>query len=200
MKKFKKIIAMGCVAVMAISAMSMSAFATNSKTQAAYNLATEAGYTVIYNMIDYSVYDDDMVYLQEHADKAAEYNAMLNTRATIGSYTSWSWASDGIYSRTTGSAAGFTIGYYFTPVNNYLYFNAEVTGTTAAPYLAVNKLNNDGSLTYVGSYNVASSGDNSYEWTNYKRSLNKGQNYVFSMWSGAGNWSYSSLDIYKSAM
>lgn len=200
MKKFKKAIAVCLTAVMAMSVMSIGVFASSNETAIAENMAVKAGYTVVENMIDYTVYDADMVYIQEHADKAAEYNAALATRATIGSYTSWNWSSNGIYSRTTGSAAGFTISYYFTPVSNYLYFNAEITGAAKAPYLAVNKLNSDGSLTYVGSYNVTSAGDNTYEWSNYKRALNAGQNYTFSLWCGSGNWSYSSLDIYKSAM
>lgn len=200
MKKFKKVVAMCLTAVMALSVMSIGAFASSNETAMAENMAVEAGYTVVENMIDYTVYDADMVYIQEHADKAAEYNAALKARATIGSYTSWSWSSDGIYSRTTGSAAGFTIGYYFTPASNYLYFNAEITGAAKAPYLAVNKLNSDGSLSYVGSYNVTSAGGEDYAWTNYKRALNAGQNYTFSLWCGSGNWDYASLDIYKSAM
>ena len=200
MKKFKKVMAMSWAAVMAVSAMSMSAFATENKTEEAIEIARKSGYTVIENMVDYSVYDTDMVYIQEHADKVAEYNTALKRRASIGSYNSWDWNSNGIYSRTTGSASGFNISYYFTPVNNYLYFNAEITGVSKAPSLAVNKLNSDGTLTYVGSYNVTSAGDETYEWSNYKRSLNKGQNYVFSLWSNSSNWSYSSLDIYKSAM
>lgn len=200
MKKFKKVVAMCLTAAMALSMMSVGAFASADTTKMAESMAADAGYTVVENMIDYEVYDADMVYIQEHADKTAEYNAALKSRATIGSYRSWSWTSDGIYSKTTGSAAGFTIGYYFTPVNNYLYFNAEVTGAEEAPYLAVNKLNSDGSLTYVGSYNVSSAGGDSYEWSNYRRALNAGQNYTFSLWCGSGNWSYSSLDIYKAQM
>ena len=75
-----------------------------------------------------------------------------------------------------------------------------MTGTSVAPSLAVNKLNNDGSLTYVGSYDIRSTGNETYEWSNYRRALNAGQKYVFSLWSNSGNWSYASLDIYKSAM
>lgn len=199
MKKFKKILTMGCAVVMAVSVMSINSFASVNTKKAA-ELATKSGYTVIDNMIDYSVYDDDMVYIKEHADRADAYNAKLYTRAAIGTYNSWDWSSDGIYSATTRRASGIAINYYFTPTNNYLYFNAEITGTSAAPYLAVYKLNSNGSLTYVGSYNVTTTGDETYEWSNYKRSLNKGQNYVFNLLSNSNNWSYASLDIYKSAM
>lgn len=199
MKKFKKAIAMCLTAAMALS-MNAGVLASANTTEMAESLAIKAGYTVVKNMIDYTVYDEDMVYIQEHADKVAEYNAALAARATIGSYTSWDWASNGIYSKTARSVAGFTINCYFTPVNNYLYFNAEVTGVSEAPYLSVNKLNADGSLTYVGSYDVSSAGDDTYEWSNYKRTLSAGQNYTFSFWSSSGNWSYASLDIYKSAM
>lgn len=200
MTNFKKAMAMSCAAIMTISAMGMSVFASSNETKAAEKVAVEAGYTVIENMIDYSVYDEDMVYLQEHADKAAAYNVALKARATIGSYSAWDWSSDGVYSCTTRSAAGLTISYYFTPANNYLYFNAEVRGLSEAPYLAVNKLNANGSLTYVGSYYVTSSGDNTYEWSNYKRTLSAGQNYVFGLWCDDGKWSYAGLDIYKAAM
>lgn len=188
MKKFKKMLAIGMTAVMAISAISVGAFADETKKS-----------TYVDGMIDYSVYDSDMVYIQEHADKAAEYNAMLKARAAIGRYNEWAW-SRGIYSTTTGSAAGLSIYYYFVPTTTSMYFNAEVTGVSVAPSLAVNKLNDDGTLTYVGSYNIASAGNNTYEWSNYKRSLNAGQKYVFSLWSNSSNWNYASLDIYKSAM
>lgn len=146
-------------------------------------------------MIDYTVYDADMVYIQEHADKVAEYNKNMSTRA----YSAWNWTTNGVYSRTTGSAAGFTISYYFTPVNNYLYFNVDITGGNN-PYLTVNKLNSDGSLSYIGSYNITSTGGENYNWSNKKRSLTSGQNYVFSLWNDSGNWSYSSIDIYKSSI
>lgn len=200
MKKFKKIIAMGCAVVMAVFAMNIGAFAATNKTEIAKNNAVEAGYTVIDNMIDYSIYDEDMVYIKEHADKVAEYNAALKARRSINAYSAWDWDSDGIFTRTTRSAMLVTINYYFTPVNNYLYFNAEVTGAGTEPYLATQKLNSDGSLTYVGSFEITSKNDGTYEWSNYKRALTKGQNYVFSLCSRSGNWSYSSLDIYKTAM
>ncbi len=192
MKKFKKIISMGLVAVMAMSVMSMSGFAAETEKTAETK-------TIVEGMIDYSIYDSDMVYIQEHADKVAAYNAMLKSRASIGRYNEWSW-SQGIYSTTSRSAAGISINYYFVPTTSSMYFNAEVTGTSVAPSLAVNKLNNDGSLTYVGSYDIRSTGNETYEWSNYRRALNAGQKYVFSLWSNSGNWSYASLDIYKSAM
>lgn len=188
MKKFKKMLAMCLATVMAVSITSVGVFADETKK-----------FTYVDGMIDYSVYDSDMVYIQEHADKAAEYNAMLKTRAAIGRYDEWAW-SRGIYSRTIESAISYNIFYYFVPTTTSMYFNAEITGLSVAPSLSVNKLNDDGTLTYVGSYNIASAGNNTYEWSNYKRSLNAGQKYVFGLWSNSDNWDYASIDIYKSAM
>lgn len=156
-------------------------------------------YTVVDNMIDYSVYDSDMVYIQEHADLVAEYNETITnplTRATT--YTEWSW-SNGIYSYTSRNSSAIAINRSFTPVNSYLYFNVDVSGVSSTPWLGVNKLNSNNTLTYVGSYNITSDGNNNYSWTNYKRSLTSGQKYVFSLLSN-NRWSTASIDIYKSSM
>lgn len=60
MKNVKKLLAMALTAIMAVSAMSVSAMAQE---------------TIVEGKIDYSVYDSDMVYIQEDADMIAEYNA-----------------------------------------------------------------------------------------------------------------------------
>ena len=197
MKKFKKLIAMGLTTVTALSIMSISTFAAETSANVPSDL------TVIDNMIDYSIYDDDMVYIQEHADKVAEYNAAVLERQASSravSYVEWNW-SNGIFSRTTGSASAYAIYYSFTPTSSYLYFNVDVTGSTYPTYMTVNKLNSNNTLTYVGSYYVDSVGNNNYSWDNYRRSLNAGQKYVFSLFvesslSGTqSRWSSMSIDI-----
>lgn len=190
MLKFKKLVALLSAVVMLFSMGCMGALADENRNEEL---------TIIDGMIDYTIYDSDMVYIQEHADLTAQYNARLNTaRALSTTYASWNW-NNGIYSFTSKNAAGITPGYSFTPVTNSMYFNAEVTNVNAAPYMTVNKLLSDGSLSYVGSYNITSIGGNSYQWTNYKRSLNAGQKYIFGLWANS-NWTFASMDIYKSAM
>lgn len=180
MKKFEKIVAMCLAVVMSITALSVSVSANE-------------------DAIDYSVYDPDMVYIVEDAMRTDEYNATLKSRSARGSTPVWDW-DNGIYSETCGASSGFGLEYAFVPVNNYLYFNVEVGGVSAAPHMAVNKLNSDGSLTYVGSYYLNSLGNNTYGWTNYKRTLTSGQQYTFSFWYTDSTWTYAYVDVYKSAM
>ena len=196
MKKLSKALVLCLLVVTIISTCCVGASAKQNEN-----------YTIIENMIDYNVYDSDMVYIQEHADKVAENNAKLYVARTLPTVSTlattdneWNWTSRGIYSTTSRNALGFTLGYYFVPVNNYLYFNSEVTGDSDCdPGIVVQKLNSDGSTTYVGTYLVTSTGDGTYEWTNYRRALTAGQKYVFSFW-GDTVYSYASLDIYKAAM
>lgn len=188
MKKFKKILTMGLAAIMAISAISMSAFAADGE---------DVNSSEDNSVIDYTVYDEDMQYIPAHAEIIEQYNQQIKrTRAT--SYSAWSWSA-GIYSRSTGSACAMIIPFYFTPVYNYLYFNVEVTGSSAVPYMTVNKYLSDGSLSYVGSYAITSSGSNTYEWSNKKRTLTAGTNYVFCLLNDT-NWSSATMDIYKTSM
>lgn len=194
--KLRKIITMGIAAVMAVSAMSVTAMAEESTEVTTL--------TEVTGKIDYSIYDSDMVYIQEHADKIEEYNENLK-KARATSYSEWSW-SNGIYSRTTGKASGIAIPYYFVPTTTSMYFNVEVydaginnSSADETPYLTVNILNSDGSLSYVGSYNITKVSDHTYQWSNYKRSLSKGTQYVFSLLA-ATNWGSSVLDIYKTSM
>lgn len=183
MKKFKKLLAMGLAVMAAVSAMSMSAFASTT-TLAEQNSAS----------IDYSVYDSDMVYVPEHAELIEEYNnSSAITRATT--MVQWPW-SFGIYSYATGSNSGYVVPYYFTPVSNNLYFYVDVAGAQSAPFMTVNKYNSDGSLLYVGSYYITSVGNGTYQWNNYRRSLNAGENYAFAVFAYDG-WDSMSIDIYK---
>lgn len=179
---------MSIAAIMAVSAMSISAFAATDVA------TTDNNYSA--NAIDYSVYDSDMVYIQEHADMVAEYNANLNKIRT--SYSEWKW-SYGVYSETSRNSSSIINDCYFVPTTTGIYFNVDVDGVSKTPYLAVNKLMTNGSLSYVGSYNITSTGNNSYKWENYKRTVSAGQKYVFWLMADT-NWSYASIDIYKSAM
>lgn len=182
MKKFRKLLAMGLAVMAAVSAMSMSAFASTT-VSAKQNSAS----------IDYSVYDSDMVYVPEHAELIEEYsNSFASTRATT---VQWPW-SLGIYSHAIGGNAGYVIPYYFTPVSNSLYFYVDVAGARSAPFMTVNKYNSDGSLFYVGSYYITSVGNGTYQWNNYRRLLNAGENYVFAVFAYDG-WDSMSIDIYK---
>lgn len=193
MKKFRKLFAMGLAAVMAISTISISAFADE-------NVNEYAGLTIVEGMIDYSIYGSDMVYVQEDADAVTAYNESLKSNgARAVSFSQWSW-SRGIYSSTTYNIDAYTIPYYFVPTTSSMYFNAQVTGVTSAPRLAVNKLLSDGTLEYVGAYPISSAGNNTYEWTNYSRPLTAGQKYVFTLRTTAQDWEFASIDIYKSAM
>ncbi len=185
MKKMnlKKMLTMALVAMMAISTMSISVSAEQNT-----KISTESG------MIDYSIYDSDMVYIQEHADMVEQYNEQIKkTRAMT--YTEWSW-SNGIYSRTSGVSSGILIPFYFIPTTNSLYFNVEVNGCSKVPYMTVNKYNSDGTLTYVGTYYITANGTNSYAWSNYRRSLTAGTKYVFGV-LGDTNWSSALIDIYN---
>ena len=55
MKKFKKVVAMCLTAAMALSMMSVGAFASADTTKMAESMAADAGYTVVENMIDYEL-------------------------------------------------------------------------------------------------------------------------------------------------
>ncbi len=184
MKKFKAIISMIAVCAIIVSIGSSSVFA-------------EKRVTIIDNMIDYTLYDTEMVYVQEHAEKVAQINEQIKRNRAF-SYTSYNW-NNGIYSSTSQGACIWNIGYSFTPVSNGLYFNIDIQGASAQPYLTVNKLLSGGTLSYVGSYPITSVGANNYTWENYKRTLTAGQAYVF-MVDSANNWNFGSIDIYKSAM
>lgn len=212
MKTLRKIFSTVLACGMLFSAVNVNVFAKKSddeisaKTPISFlaakakAVAEASGLTVIDNMIDYSIYDEDMIYIKEQADMVAEYNA-LKTQAANSSYTAWNWDTRGIYSRTSGRGNGLSINYSFTPVAKYLYFNSEITGNDIAPFLSVNKLQSNDDLEYVGAYYVTASGTNSFTWTNYKRTLTAGQPYIFSFWAGNGNnWSTLSVDIYKTAM
>ena len=204
MKKFKKIVALGCAAVMALSAMSMSAFADEAEKEKAISIAKDAGYTVVENAIDTSIYGDDMVHIQEHADAINEYNKNLTNLNGIARASSYSaWNMNNIYSFTSRNTSLRAIPYYFVPTTTSMYFNALVENVSEQPYMAVNivKDPSSGTLSYVGSYYIpAKSGaDNTYEWNNYKRPLSKGTKYTFTLMSYS-NWSYAEMDIYKTAM
>ncbi len=204
MKKFKKLITISCIAIMAVSTLNLSAFASLADREAAAAKAREEGYTVLDNMIDYSIYDDDMIYIKEQADAVEEYNKSLknsNRAARLSSYSAWNM--NNIYSMTTKSSSSLEIPYYFVPTANYMYFNTIIRNVNKQPYMTVNKLTNTstGTLQYVGAYNVDEKPGtaNTYEWNNYKRALDKGSKYVFAMWA-LTNWSSMEIDIYKSAM
>lgn len=184
MKNVKKLLAMALTAIMAVSAMSISAMAQE---------------TIVEGKIDYSVYDSDMVYIQEDADMIAEYNAQRKMARAITDYPAWNMSK--VFSKTGGELVGLTIPYYFVPVNDYLYFNAEVLDGERAskPRLTVTLIKPNGDPYYVGSYYITSQGDGTYKWDNYKRALSAGSKYVFSV-QGTTNWDYVSIDIYKSKM
>lgn len=183
MKKFKKIMAMGLAVIAAVSAMNVSVFAENAAVGAADTA------------IDYSVYDEDLVYIPEHAEMIEQYNEYLN-RVRI-SYVAWNW-SNGIYmGSSAANVFSLYVPYYFTPTSNYLYFNIEVEDVSEVPYLTVNEYDN-GAFNYIGSYNITSIGSNNYAWENKKRTLNAGTDYVFALFSG-DNWATATIDIYNTS-
>lgn len=186
--KLRKIITMGLAALMAVSAMSVSAFAAENDK---YGL-------------EYSAYDSDMIYVQKDADWVAEYNANLQRQKAI-TRAYWDW-SYGICSMSSSAAGGLIVPYYFIPASNYLYFNVEIkysnsTSVSASTgRLTVNKYDvATGNLTYVGSYNITKKDENTLNWTNYKRTLTSGQPYCFSILSDS-TWNSAIIDIYKSSM
>ncbi len=186
--KLKTFAIMGLTAIMATISTNMSAFANSSSEIETSKLENAK--------IDYSIYDSDLEYIPEHAERIAEYNESIrNSRST--SYAAWSW-SNGMYSHATGRASGIVIPYYFIPITNYLYFNVEVEGSSTTPYLTINTYNANGTLGYIGSYNITSEGNNTYIWDNKKRSLNAGTKYVFALLNNT-NWSSASIDINKSS-
>lgn len=204
MKKFKRTIAMGCAAIMSVSALSVNVFASEAEKASAISAARNAGYTVVENAIDYSVYDDDMVYIQEHADAINEYNKKLaNTNGLTRAMSYSAWNMNRIYSFTDTGSMMYAIPYYFVPTSNSMYFNALVENISKQPYMAVNIVTDpsSGTLSYVGSYNITakSGAANTYEWSNYKRALTKNTKYTFTLMAYS-NWGYAEMDIYKSAM
>lgn len=204
MKKFRKILTMCLTMVITISTMSISSFASESQTNDAIAVAEESGYTVIENMIDYSIYDGDMVYIQEHADAIEEYNKSLTEKNELLKATSYSaWNMNQVYSFTSRNASLKSIPYYFVPTTTSMYFNAKVENVGDRPYMAVNIVTNPstGTLSYVGSYYIdpKSGTTDTYEWNNYKRALSKGTKYTFTLMAYS-SWTYAEMDIYKSAM
>lgn len=201
MKKFKKFMVMGCAVAMSMTAMGINAFASET-TDKAIAIAREAGLTVVENMIDYSIYGEDMVYIQEHADMVEEYNNKIKSRAARAtSYTAWDMSK--IFSFTTRSGSLFAIPYYFVPTSSAMYFNATVKGISQQPFMTINIVTDPsaGTLDYQGTYYIPQkSGETTtYEWSNYKRPLTSGEKYAFTL-IGYSNWSYASMDISKSSM
>lgn len=106
----------------------------------------------------------------------------------------------GVYSKSVGGSSACVMLNRFIPISNYLYFNVDVRGCSTQPFLTVNRYNNDGTLTYIGSYNIYKDGTNNYKWDNYKRSLTAGTPYVFSVLVNSSSWSSATVDIYKESM
>lgn len=204
MKKFKKILTMGCAVILSVSAMSINVFADEIEKEKAISIAKDAGYTIIENAINYSIYDDDMVYIQEHADAINEYNKSLVALNSLTRATSYSaWNMNNVYSFTSTNTGLRAIPYYFVPTTNSMYFNALVENVNKQPFMAVNIVTNPstGTLSYVGSYNISakSGADNTYEWNNYRRALSTNTKYTFTLMA-LSDWEYAEMDIYKSAM
>lgn len=190
MKKFRKVLTI----VLALTTLlSVCCISASAETQNVLD-----GYTIVDGMIDRTIYGDDIVYIQEHADRVAQMNETKLTRATT--YTPWDW-SRGIYSVTGRNATGIDIGYSFTPVSSRLYFNARVEGDGCAPGVVLCTLNSNGSTTYVGTYMISyNSSEGAYVWDNYSRPVNSGTPYTVSIWATNGSYTSLELDIYKSAI
>ena len=159
--------------------------------------------TIVENMIDYTVYGEDMVYIQEHADLVAQYNQnvlLKNSRATT--YRAWSWDT-GAYVETE-SNGGWLINpeYYFVPDNNVMYFSVDVRNVSEQPYIMLNTYNaSTGTLTYIGSYNIDENSyvDNRYSWTRYTVPVTTNEKYVVGL-TALSSWSYAQLKINNDAL
>lgn len=144
---------------------------------------------------DFSIYDDDMVYVPEHAQLVEEYFSNNNARLSA-TYREWNWASEGICSKTASNTAGYIVPYYFSPTNNSLYFYVDVLNARSEPFMTVNKYYSDGSVSYLGTYYITPVGGGTYRWENYRRQLNNSEDFMFSVFAYDG-WTNMSIDIYN---
>lgn len=181
MKNFKKLLAVALAAVTAMSVMGITAMAE----------VTSTGRNP--DKIDYSIYDSDMIWVQEDADMIAQLNEQLKESATI--LPTWNW-SDGIFSVTSSSAAMFVNMPVFVPKYNYLYLNVEVVGAIAQPELVVGTYD-AGVINYYGTYPITeTSTEGTYRFSNYKRALTAGKSYYLNVMSTKSNWRYANMDVY----
>lgn len=171
--------------------------------------ANTENYTIVDGMIDYSVYDSDVIYVQEHADWVEAYNEYLmnnqvmaidsSNPPTIGQFEPWNWDTDGMYAMTVGPATMLTPQYYFQPINIRLYVDAAVEGVTAAPSLLMMTLDDNGKLEYkltkvLEEVKDEESGEISYVLDDKTIPASNGSRYIFSL-ASQNAWELATLRI-----
>ena len=183
MKKFKKIIAMGCAAIMAMSVMSMSAFATeNSK---------ESEEKIYFIQMDEHGNDIKTIPLVKTIPGEKQAKLVQNERA---SKPIWDLSSQN-YSTTKSGYALFNLPYRFTGTRGYRVYvtaNMTVPGGTWAE-IAINNVTNGTS--YMGSVEMEKSG-NLFSISGRLHGISLNNYYTYTM-QASSNCTYSDIELYQ---
>lgn len=183
MKKFKKIIAMGCAAVMAVSIMSVSVFAAENQS--------ESNSEIYFVQMDENGNDIRTIPLvkTEPGRKQAELLQKARAAKPI-----WDLSSKD-YTLTKSNYALYTLPYRFTGTRGYkVYVSANMTvpgGTWAE--IAINNVTSGTS--YMGSVSMEQSG-NMFSISGRLHGITSGNYYTYTM-QASTDCTYSDIELYQ---